>query len=254
MILFTNRLLRCKAQFLIRSGRPATLLFLAVLGTAFPADVGAQEVTSLREIKPQLQSFLSILRTGTARSYYPGIPQDAAFKSMVVFIEQPFGLVERELFDPSVDVQALSDFTQAAISERLRELEVSEQIALRMSTDLPEKPTAACDEIRFSVGLRGADVALDGRAAVAVTVRVFSWQGAMQSLQGRNAECLGDAAPPWTGSDTRVFLVNPGDREKALAEARRAILSYVDGTMLIRIVASNETARRSVNLLLKEGQ
>lgn len=240
-------------QILVRGFMSVALL--AVGAMSHPLTTFAQELPPLRENKKNLNNIMSFLRADAEIRYIgPGLDLRTPFNSIVVAVTQPVGPAQRDLMDVSTDTQALTDYFAKVIETRLAELGVSDEIALHMTTTELQKPTAGCGELRMLLGFLADEVELDGRSVVAVTVRIDSWTGAFGPQPDQKTGCLGEKGPPWRGSDEKIFLVDRGDRETALAKTKQAILSMVDGWFLTRLVFSNDTARSTVGMWLKEGK
>ena len=234
--------------------RLATVALVTAVAILHPLSTFAQELLPLREKKEKLNNIVSALRADAEiRFISPGWDLRTPFSSLVVAVREPVGMAKRGLMDVPADTQALSDFMKKAIETRLAELAVSEEIALHMTTTDLQKPTADCGELRMLLSLQPVEVELDGRSVIAVAVRIASWTGAGLPKRNGKGECLGDKGPPWSGADESIFLVHGGDRDRALAETKQAILEFVDGALLTRLIFSNATARSTVVLWLKEG-
>lgn len=237
-------------RFLLRGLVAASL---AVVVVSQPLTTFAQELPPLRENKQKLNNIVSLLRDDIEfRFLAPGIDIRTPFNSIVVAVQQPAGVETLDLLDVS-DTPVLGDYMAKAIKTRLAELGISNEIAFRMTAIELQRPTADCGELRMLLSLQANEVELDGRSVFAVTVRIHSWTGAFVLQPNRKAECLGDDGPPWSGGDLEIFLVDRSDREAALAKTKEAILKFVDGALLARLVFSNDTARRTVVLWLKDG-
>jgi hypothetical protein len=233
--------------------RLAAVLILAGAAVSCTVSAYAQELPPLRENRQKLNNIISALRADAEiRFITPGWDLRIPFDSMVVAVLPPVRLANWELMDAVADTQALADYMKTTIETRLAELGVSDEIALHMTTAQLQKPTADCGELRMLLALQADELELDGRSVLAVTVRIHSWTGAGLSKQNGKAECLGDKGPPWSGFDEKMFLVDRGDRDRALAETQKAILTFVDGALLTRLLFSNDTARSTVVLWLKE--
>jgi hypothetical protein len=242
-----------KSLRLILVRRLATVALLAVVAMSYPVMTVAQELPPLRENKGKLNNIVSALRADAEiRFISPGWDLRIPFSSLVVAVLEPIGMAQRGLMDLPADTQTLSDFMKKAIETRLAELAVSEEIALHMTTTELQKPTADCGELRMLLSMQPVEVELDGRSVIAVAVRIASWTGAGLPKRNGKGECLGDKGPPWSGANDSIFLVNRGDRDRALAETKQAILEFVDGALLTRLIFSNATARSTVVLWLKE--
>lgn len=231
--------------------RFATAVLFAAIAISHPFSTFAQELTPLRESKQKLNNILSFLRADAEIKYFtPGSDFRASFNSMIVAIQPPVSPAKWELMDVSADTPALTDFMKKAIETRLAELGVSEEIALHTTTAELQKLTADCGELRMLLTLRDHEVELDERSVIAVDVRLVSWEGAGVSQRNGKTECLGDNGPPWIGGGSKIFLVERGDRDRALAETKQAILAFVDDVILFRLIASNASARRTVLSLI----
>ena len=234
--------------------RLATIALVAAVAISHAVTTFAQELTPLRENKEKLNNIVSALQAGAEiRFIPPGWDLRIPFSSLVVAVLEPVSMAQRGLMDVSADTQALSDFMKKAIETRLAELGVSEEITLHMTTTELQKPTADCGELRMLLSLQPVEVELDGRSAIAVAVRIASWTGAGLPKTNGKSECLGDKGPPWSGANESIFLVHRGDRDRALAETKHAILEFVDGALLTRLIFSNATARSTALSLTKGG-
>ncbi len=234
--------------------RLATIALVAAVAMSHAVTTFAQELTPLRENKEKLSKIVSAFRVGAEiRFLPPGWDLRIPFSSLVVAVREPVSMAKRGLMDVPADTQALSAFMKKAIETRLAELGVSEEIALHMITADLQKPTAECGELRMLLSLQPVELELDGRSVIAVPIRINSWTGAGLPKPNGKSECLGDKGPPWSGANESIFLVHRDDRNRALAETKQAILEFVDGALLTRLIFSNATAR-STALSLAKGE
>ena len=178
---------------------------------------------------------------------YPTLQTNAPFGTISPYIAGLESLSQFGLIKTPEDSSALLDYLQLSLEARLQELGIADEIQVRPLAHFA-RGFDDCDVLGVAVHFRTRETVHDGRPVVAVVVNTLLWQLVPKSGPGNTpSTCSAYEGPSLTDlDDVHVFLVDLNERDEALARAKEALLSIVDGAILYRLIGTNATAIRRV--------
>jgi hypothetical protein len=178
---------------------------------------------------------------------HPTLRTDAPFGTISPYITGLESFIQFGLIETPEDSAALSEYLQLSLGARLQELGIADEIQVRPLAQF-EKGLDDCDVLGVAVHFRARETVHDGRPVVAVVVNTLLWQLVPEpGLSNAFSTCSAYKGPSLTDLDeVYVFLVDLNERDEALARAKEALLSIVDGAILRRLIGTNATAIRRV--------
>jgi hypothetical protein len=225
-----------------RRRRRGLLGLLSAISIVFAScSTSAQELPSLREDVKNLGSIANQQHVLLPHPL-PLLPQGIPFKTIASDIVGLQNLIKYGLVDLVAGRETLSTFVESALKDRLNELGVSGEIGVSIAP-LDGLRNMPCDTLRLGFSFSAFEVATDSSQAVAVVINLISWQGAFIERSDGSQECMIKRAPTWAQLDnTKLFLVDRGNGDELMTEAKRAIRELIDYSVLRRIARSNKNA------------
>ncbi len=223
-------------------------LLLAAVMMLQDSPLLADSLPPLRADQNNLRGLLSDRLADVRLPPYPVIRPDAPFSAISPYVTGVESLAQVGLAKIPEDATALLDFLQLSLEARLRELGIRNDYQVR-----PLGPFAEgfddCNVLGMAIFFGAREIAYDGgRPVVAVTVNTLLWRLVPEPGPSEpSSACSAKEGPSLTNlAATQVFIVERGEREKALALAKDALLSIVDRPILRRLIETNPTALRRV--------
>ncbi len=235
------------ARSMIDGFRPVWVISFALLIVSMTVSAHAEEISPLRKDKGFASRVLHTMQLLPEMSYrVPGLPAHHAFNAIASEVVGVNSLARFGLSQNSVDAVALTQFARAAIENRLFELQVSNDIAIKTpsASDIRQ---VDCELLRLDFLVEGSEVEVAGRRVIVVVVDLWAWQDARLRSSDGKEPCI-DSTPPLMRRDARrTFAVEVGQREKALQQLHEQIISIIDTAVLLRVAVTNKAALETVH-------
>ena len=217
------------------------LLAGAIMSGSLPAF--AQDLPLLRDDQQNLKNMPWGFRPDVRYPEYYALRADP-FGIIAAHISGLENLVQFGLVKIPEDASALSDFFQLALSTRLHELGIEDEIQVQAQEPLSR--LTDCGILGVAMRFDARKTVHDGRPVIIVLVSTVLWQLVPESEVGKSASRCSGRPPLSEPGPTDVFLVEPSEREGTLTLSRKALLTIVDHAILYRLVLTNPTARERV--------
>jgi hypothetical protein len=159
-----------------------------------------------------------------------------------------------------VSSNELREFAIHATRSRLQELGVADQIIVFEEPEFefhggrpPPQGLSYCDIFHVAFQLTAAPPLTVGTDEVAVAMTMLAYQPAENEAEAPEQSCIRlESRPSWVlHNGSRLFIVNPNQREALLAQVREQVLSLIDRVLICdAIIRSNETAHGSFNKIV----
>ena len=235
-------------------------LGLAITTIASPGPSQAQEASSLffvplRDRQDVLRGVVSqVGMLGEIQWRSHALPYGSKFKTIMPSVTGVASLSGFGVAMEQGDDASLMRFVLAATKVRIQELGVSDDIDVRYPDAWIDRGKVNCDQLRTSFEIQSREVALTGARAIVVVITMVSVQHAREAKPDHTTECLDGRYPSRTlRDDSRIFVLEDHDRERALDAIRRELLSMIDRSVVLRIAASNHGALKTIHSWIDSG-
>jgi hypothetical protein len=231
----------------LSGSRTMCALLLGLFFASMTVPAHADVVTPLRKDSEFANGIVRTLhRLGEGNFRPPGLSVRHAFNAIAPDVIGVNSLIQFGLSE-STDAAKLSSFAREVIQNRLSELQVSNDIAIKKPSGLDVIRQVDCELLRLDFLIDSSESEVAGARIVVIIVDLWAWQDARLRLSDGTTPCI-DTAPPLVGRDARrTFVVQVGEREKAQQQLREEIINIIDTAVVLRVVASNGTALETVH-------
>ena len=232
--------------------RSSILVALFVLGMAATprAAVADEDIPPLHTKEKMQTIFISLMDIMVAPvPYISSMPINRPFTAI--------GFAVRG--QTNSDAQALADYARLAMTVRLKELGVSEQIHVVPSVDPIEPgwpPTGVpyCDMLSVTFSFNAAAHDVDDRSVFVIAADMVARQPASEEDAVGEWACLKDTPAPdgMMQVGPRVAVVGQGELA-AMHQSQALILTFIDSMIVPRIVRTNKTAGETFKSWTRDG-
>jgi len=157
---------------------------------------------------------------------------------------------------PVKDQVSLGKFVMDAIEARIEELELSDDINLRYPGTYPMVVNGrwSCHEMLMEFYVHAREVALAEGKAMAVVISLNVTQADEVQQSDTSMDCIDGRYPPRVALDgMRILVIQNPDRELVLTQLRQALLSLIDNSVVLRLVASHDDKLQLIHSWLGSG-
>jgi hypothetical protein len=210
----------------------------AVASIAFSAvAANAEELPPLTDDMLNLRS--AIDRSGYPIAIHPVVLPNLAFDKITTHVTANFDALGRFGLVSQGDREALTEHAGDVVAARLDELDVSDDIAVTAMLIVPFD--VDCDTLGLMFNFKANEVPTEHGPVVAVVVDAVLLQRLTITHPNGSKKCLRSPVASEI-ADTALFVLERGQREKALAQFQQAILRIVDFALLRQVVDTNTSA------------
>lgn len=238
----------------------ACALCLVISTVIGPGPSQAQEASSLffaplRDSQDVLRGVTSqVQMLGETQWRSHALPYNSKFKIIMPSVSGVASLSGAGVAIEQDDEASLMRFVLAAIKVRIQELGVSDEIEVRYPDAWIDRGMVDCDQLRPNFEIQSRKVELTEGRAIVVVITMVSMQRVRGQVPDHTLECLDGRYPPRTLRDaSRMFVIEDHDRERALEAIRGELLSMIDGSVVLRIAASNQGALKTIHSWIDSG-